>query len=192
MKATITLTTMFLLISFTSVAQTSKWFVTAGSGYTVGGPANSLKNKMSRAGWDDREDGLVFFFSYSVDYPTKTQYLPLMISAGKKLKENKSLFFTAGLADKGSVEGFKKEGDEYFLVIGGSYGRYISVDYQEWQLSCGYQYSFPNTRVKLGFGPSLILLNSKETAADSSTSKHNSITPGVVGNAPCPWEEEED
>ncbi|MCU7550060.1 hypothetical protein OCK74_13130 [Chitinophagaceae bacterium LB-8] len=186
MKKNITLSCLFLLLSFISFSQTSKWFVTVGSGYSFGGPANGIKNQMRKSGWNDMDEDMVLGFNWSTNYPRKNPGLPLMLTAGKKLKEYKSIYFTAGLADNATVKGFKKEGEAYLLILGGSYGRYISVDYKIWQIAGGYQYAFPNARIKLGFGPSLLLLNSKATNADSSINKQNSLVPALVGNARLP------
>jgi hypothetical protein len=111
----------------------------------------------------------------------------LLIRGGAKLNDRRGIYFVVGRTSAGSVEGFKNEGyDIYFGIVGGSVGQEIAVDYKTYQLTAGYLYTFPNTTLKLGFGPSLYLLDYSITENNDNKESHSALTPGAVFTARIP------
>lgn len=91
-----------------------------------------------------------------------------------------------------------KRGSTYIIVgkpgaaeVRGYDGRFNNnIKYQVFQFTGGYQLSFPNSRSKIGAGPSLFILQSGKNNHDrvdtKITDKHSAIKPGLsfMGRVP--------
>jgi len=179
-----------LLVSLSplfSLAQTTKWFVTFASAPTFGGSAGQVKNKMAAQGYNDQEVNTIFLFGFSRQYPIKTVDPAVLIKAGFKQKENRSIYFIAGITNSGSAEGFKKEGEDYslFPLFGGTTGTYVDYNYKIFQLGAGYEYAFQKTRTKLSAGPSLFIYKYELSGFGEEQNK-TSLIPGVNLNMRFP------
>lgn len=179
---------MLLLLLFvfsTSLlhAQDSKWFFTLTPGVTVGGPTASLKKSIIKSGCDDKSSFSFLGLSGSIQYPLTGKAPALLVSFGKKFSEHKSWYVTAGLAAAGNVSGLKTIGSFDYFLFSGNYGHSVKIDYKVWQLTAGYQYSFPRTRAKLGFGPTVSLFTYQE---EGDKQQHTQPRPAVSGMARLP------
>jgi len=183
---------IFLLIISSNLAvlcsaQASKWFVSLTSGPVWGGPGGSIKRQMVKQGFDDQSHFIFLGADFTSDYPKKSNGASFMIRGGKKQKENRSIYFAAGIADKGSVRGYKSKGTfSSWWLFGGTDGNQITIDYDVYSIGAGYQYSFPKTRSKLGLGPTAFLFNYQMQTNHQETVKKSSIIPGASFNARVP------
>lgn len=180
---------LLLIISLNSFGQASKWFVSFSTAPVFGGPAASLKKQMRTQGYDDNaESTFVIFGSGTTRYP-RGEALAVLARGGKRISENKSLYFVGGISGTANIEGFKAEGysNGIFGLFAGTYGKHVSVKYTSYQLTAGYQYSFQNTRAKLGVGPTVYLLHYRTDYNFSEKGKSQlSVTPGVSFMARIP------
>lgn len=182
---------VLILINLNCFAQSSKWFVSLSVGASMTGPSASFKHQMVQQGFDQTSTGSFLGFSWTTDYPKITKDAALLLRGGKKINDRRSIYFVAGRSAKGVVEGFRNHGySDFFGIIGGSYGDQISVSYKAYQLTGGYLYSFPNTKIKLGFGPSVYLLNYKIEDNFTPTSKNTAYVPGASFLARFPFGKE--
>jgi len=184
---------MLIVINLNCFAQANKWFVSFSFGPAIGGPAASLKDQMKAQGYGDNlENTFVVSGSGTTSYPTGGGSLALLASGGKKITNHKSIYFIAGISEKTTIEGFHAEGwsDGFFGLFAGTYGDLISVSYNTYQFGAGYMYSFPKSRTKLGFGPSIYLFNYGISENYSPKEKHSSIVPGASFNARIPFGKE--
>jgi hypothetical protein len=180
---------IFIVISLNCFAQANKWFVSFTAAPSLGGPAASLKHQMKAQGYGDQsESSFVIFGSGTTKYP-RGGAVALLASGGKKIADRRSIYFVAGLSEKATIEGFDEQGysNGLFGLFAGSYGRHTSVSYTTYQFTAGYMYSFPNSRTKLGFGPSVYLLRYGISENFSPKEKHSSIVPGVAFNTRIPF-----
>lgn len=100
--------------------------------------------------------------------PGKRKSPSLLLSFGKKLKEHRYIYFVIGCADKGQVEGYKD--------LGSILESYATIHYSVYQFTAGYLYTIGKSRIKLGGGPSLLML--KYTAG--SEQSQTSFVPGLT------------
>jgi hypothetical protein len=177
---------ILVIININCFAQANRWFVSLSTTSTIGGPSASLKAQMVDQNFNQTDETSFLGIEFSTKYPIVTKDGALLLRGGYKLDDRKGLYFVAGRSAKGSVEGFKKEGYSDFWFIGGSYGQNIEIDYTTYQVTAGYLYSFPNTRFKAGFGPSLFLLNYSTTENYTNKQSHSSLVPGATGTARIP------
>jgi hypothetical protein len=178
-----------IIASFIATAQPAKWFVSVATGYTMGGPAASIKNNMRRCNLDHISSfsALWGLFSGTTNYPESSRNLPLLLKAGKRLTDKRSLYLVVGISGTGSVEGFRKiafdeSWDDFFSK---SVGIHVHVEYKLYQISAGYQYSYPNTHAKIAVAPSLFLFRYQNTSA-STLQRHTAVAPGVAFTSRLP------
>lgn len=171
---------LFVVLASASVVtgQTPRWFFSFSAGPGFGGPAASIKNNMERCGFNDKSSWNILGFTGTNNYPYITKGVPVLVTAGMKLKEYKSLYVTAGLSSAGSISGRQRVGSYDYIIFSGNYGHAVAINYQVWQLTAGYQYTFAKTRVKLGFGPTALLFRYKE---DAEGTQYNKPVPAISG-----------
>lgn len=177
---------MLLIINISCFAQASPWFLSFSAGPVIGGPSASLKSQMRAQGFDDDAvSTFVIFGSGTTHYPHGGAGAFLM-RAGKRISDYRSLYLVTGISQKATVEGFRAQGwsDGIFGLFAGTYGQKVSVSYSVYELTAGYQYSFSNTRSKIGFGPSAFLLRYSN---DHHAGHRSSLVPGVSFTARVPF-----
>jgi hypothetical protein len=185
-------TAMLVIINLNCFAQTKNWFVSFSIAPAFGGPSASLKSQMKAQGYGDQAESTFHIFgSGTTSYPRggSTAYL---LRGGKKISDRKSIYFVAGISEKATVEGFHSQGwsDGLFGLFSGTYGKYVAVSYTTYQLTAGYMYSFSNSRAKLGFGPSVYILNYGTSTDYSEKDNHSSFVPGASFTARLPFGKE--
>jgi hypothetical protein len=176
---------LLVLINISCFGQTSKWFVSFSINPAIGGPSASLKSQMRAQQFDDDAiSTFVIFGSGTTHYP-RGGATAFLMRGGKKLSDYKSLYFVAGISESATVEGFRAQGwsDGIFGLFAGTYGEKISISYSIYELTAGYQYSFSNTRSKIGFGPSLFLFHYSNNGYNE---QHSSVVPGASFTARVP------
>lgn len=181
---------ILIVISISCFAQPSKWFVSFSVGGTLAGPSASLKKQMIAQGLDQTSNTNILGFAWSNDYPEITKDVALIVRAGTRLNERRSLYFTAGRSANATVKGFRNDGYTDLFLFGGSYGYNVSVDYKVYQLTGGYLYSFPKTGIKLGFGPGLYVLHYQVKDNFVSRGKNSSLVAGASFLARLPFGKE--
>lgn len=179
-------TLILVIVNISCFAQANKWFVSFSPTATIGGPSNSLKSQIVDQGFDQISEFSILGLDVSTKYPIVTKDAVLLLRGGFKLDDRKGLYVVAGRSAKGSVTGFKSEGYDYFWFFAGSYGQHIEIDYTSYQLTAGYLYTFPHTRLKAGFGPSLFLLNYSVIENYNNKQTYSSLVPGATGTARIP------
>jgi hypothetical protein len=166
-----------LLTQLSALCQAKKWFASISTGGSVGGPSASLKNQMIKQGFNQSGTYNFLGLTGTTEYPEKYLSGYFLVRFGKLLKERKSVFFIAGLSEKGEVTGFKNQGYVDFLgILGGSSGPRPIVNYSIYQASAGYQYDAIKTRAKLGLGPSLFLMNYQMNEENA----RSVLLPGII------------
>jgi hypothetical protein len=153
-------------------AQTAKWFVGFPTGYVFGGPATSMKSLMTDQGFNQTSNGLFG----SVSFPSKLYIPPLMVMAGKQISSYGSLYILMGQSDASTVEGY----DGYHS---------LSVHFNIFQATLGYQFTFPQSHFKLGIGPSLFVFHQTLTNYIPDT-ESTETKPGVSLMARIPFGKE--
>ena len=158
-------------------AQVSKWFVSISTGGGIGAPSASLKHQMIQQGFNQTSSFNFLGITGTTNYPEKNVSGYTLLRFGKLLRDRKSLFFIAGISEKGEVIGFKNQGYVDFLgILGGSAGPRPTVKYSIYQAGAGYQYDAIKTRAKLGLGPSLFLMKYKMNEEESKSA----MVPGMI------------
>jgi hypothetical protein len=172
---------LFTLLFFSVYAALcqNKWFISLSTGPGFGGPKGSIYKNMEKSNLNQKSPGLDFFglvFQGS-QYPKKSSGIPTLVKVGKRLKEGKSIYLEAGVSNRGEIAGYQNIGD---------YGNTIPIDFKVFQFTAGYQYSFTNTRSKVGFGPSLFVFNYIDDYKHLDHQTYNSFIPGVslMGRVP--------
>jgi hypothetical protein len=142
---------------------------------------------MIQQGFNQTASYNFFGFTGTTDYPEKYVSGYTLVRFGKQLSGRKSLFFVAGLSEKGEVTGFKNQGYSDFLgLLGSSDGPKPRLHYSIYQASAGYQFDGVKSRAKLGAGPSLFLVNySLNEAAHKSL-----LVPGALLTGRFPFGKE--
>jgi hypothetical protein len=179
---------LLVIINLNCFAQSNKWFVSFTTAASLGGPAASLRHQMKAQGYGDQsESTFVIFGSGTTNYP-RGGAVTLLATGGKKITDKKSIYFAVGTSGTGTIEGFDAEGysNGIFGLFAGTYGNHVSVSYTIYQLTAGYMYALSNSRTKLGFGPSLYLLDYGISENFASKEKHSSIVPGFAFNTRIP------
>jgi hypothetical protein len=172
---------LLILINLNCFAQASNWFLSFSAGPVIGGPSASLKNQMKTQGYgDDAESSFVIFGSGTTHYP-RGGAMAILMRAGKKISNYKSLYAIAGVSGTATIEGFREKGysNGFYGLFAGTYGDNISISYTTYQLAMGYLYSFPNTKIKLGVGPSLYLFHYTTAEEFSNKATYSSVVPGA-------------
>lgn len=174
------LSAILIVVNLNCFGQASKWFVSVSATPTIGGPSTSIKHQMVVQGFDQTSDGNFLGWSWTTHYPKVSKSASVLLRGGKKMDNHRSIYFVAGLSAKGTVDGFRDQGySSFFGIISGSYGEMVSVDYNVYQLTAGYLYSFTNTRAKIGFGPSVFLLDYSVSENYTNKQNHSSVMPGA-------------
>lgn len=171
---------MLVVINLNCFAQAKKWFASFSTTPTIGGPSVSIKNQLVKQGFDETSSFNFLGWESSTKYPIASKNISLLIRAGKKISDRKSIYFVAGRNAAGKVEGFKNEGYSFFYVFGNSYGQRIDIDYNVYQFTTGYLYSFPNTTVKIGVGASVFAFNYGIVENYQNKEEHTSLMPGAT------------
>jgi len=178
---------MLVIININCFAQPNKWFVSFSAAPTIGGPSASLKKQIIEQGFNQTSTFNFLGLSGDTKYPLAKKDASILMRGGKKLNDRRSIYFVVGQVAAGSVEGFKNEGySDFFGIFGGSYGQSIVINYNAYQLTAGYLYSFPNTRAKVGFGPSIFLFDYSITENYENRQSHTSVVPGATFTARLP------
>jgi len=177
---------ILVVVNINCFAQANKWFVSLSTSATIGGPSASLKRQMIDQHFDQTSESSFFIFSFSTDYPIVTKDAAILLRGGLKLDDRKGLYFVAGQCAKGSVEGFKNEGYSDVWLFGSSYGQNIKIDYEAYQFTGGYQYTFVHSKSKVGFGPSLFLLHYSVLENYSNKQSYSPVTVGATCTARLP------
>lgn len=175
MKSVFILLICSFSVSFALQAQTSKWFFTATTGLSLGGPGPSIKNNMERNGFSDGSSGPNFIIGTSFDYPHVFHGLPLLVMFGKQISKYGSVYLIFGESTKGEVRGFNSTSG-------------ISIKYNVLQFTPGYQFSFPKTKFKIGAGPSVFVF--KYAKNHPKEDEHTVVVPGVTVNGRLPFGKE--
>lgn len=178
---------ILLIINLNVFGQASKWFVSMSVTPTLSGPSVSLRKQIIQQGYDQTSTFNFFGLTGSTNYPVVRKSPSVLFRGGKNIDHHRSIYFTAGIASRGEVEGFKNEGySDFWGIFGGSTGESVTIHYCTYQLTAGCMYSFKNTVVKLGLGPSLFLLNYKMRSNFQDLERHNAIVPGATFTAKVP------
>lgn len=183
---------LLVIINLNCFGQASKWFVSFSIAPVFGGPTASLKSQMRAQGYGDHDISTITILgSGDVSYP-KGRSVSFLARGGKKIADRKSIYFVAGISEQATVEGFHSEGwtDGFWGLFGGTYGKHVSVAYTTYQVTTGYMYSFPNSRAKLGFGPSIYILNYGTSVNYAKKDNHSSLVPGASFTARIPFGKE--
>ena len=96
------------LFPFTALAQPTKWFFSLSTGASAGGPARSMFKELKAQGYDDVSETNFLGLVITSDYPKKYRNPAFLLKGGFRQKANRGYYFIAGIADKGTVEGFKE------------------------------------------------------------------------------------
>jgi len=178
---------MLIVFNLTCFAQAKNWFVSFSATPTIGGPSASLKKQMVDQSFDQTSSYNFLGLEGTTKYPVVTKDGSLLLRAGVKLNDRRSIYFVVGQSTAGRVEGFKNEGYSDFLgLFGGSYGENIAVDYKVYQFTAGFLYAFPHTRSKIGFGPSFFLVDYSVTENDNSNQSETAPSAGATFTARVP------
>jgi len=178
---------LLVIVNLNCFAQAKKWFISFSAAPTLGGPSSSIKKQFVNQGFDQTSSFNFLGIEGSTHYPVVMKDAALLVRGGARLNDRRSIYFTVGQSAAATVEGFKNEGYSDFLgIFGGSYGQNISIDYNTYQFTAGYLYSFPNTRSKIGFGPSFFLFDYSITAGDNNKESHTAVSPGATFTARLP------
>lgn len=164
--------------------QNTNWFISFSTGAVFGGPSASLLNKMKQQGFNQTSAGYFLGLNWTTTYPFKSQTPYFKVLTGKKISENKSIYFTGGFAGSGEVSGYKASGNVVNLgFFAYTDGDHPFIKYTVYQLGGGLQYHFKKTRMKLGAAPSALLFS-----YSSSNGQRRSVcfSPGIEGMARMP------
>jgi hypothetical protein len=179
------------VVSLNAFSQASKWFISASAGGTIGGPSVSIKSQMKKQGFDDTGTSNFLGWTSTTHYPEKTWDASVLVSIGFKLTDRRSIYVTGGLLENAEVRGFKNTGYSNFLgLFSGSDGPRPMIKYSIYQMTAGYMYSSAKSRVKLGFGPSIFLVNHASGMNYSYGETIHSVVPGISGMARIPLRKE--
>src|SRR4051812_37531982 len=99
-----------VLFHLNAYSQVSKWFVSVSTGGGIGGPSASLKKQMISQNFNQTAEFDFLGLTGTHQYPDKYVSGYTLIRFGKLISKRKSLFFIAGLSEKGEVTGFRNEG----------------------------------------------------------------------------------
>lgn len=174
------LSLLLIVINLNCFAQANKWFVSFSVTPTIGGPSASLKKQMREQHFDQTSTFSFLGLESTTNYPLVSKDVSLLFRGGKKIDDRRSIYFVVGQTAAGSVEGFKNEGYSDLIIIGSSYGQDVAINYNTYQLTAGYLYSFPGTRFKIGFGPSIFLFKYSIAENHENQQKHSSVIPGAT------------
>lgn len=153
--------------------ETSKWFVSFSTGFCIGGPVSSIDNALTDQNFNGSYNG---WFG-PVSYPITTNKQPLLFMFGTRITKYGSLYMVVGQPTGGKAEGYNG------VSI-------VSFDYHVLQFTLGYQFSFPDTRFKVGIGPSLFIFKNTPEADYQSVSAQSSTIPGGTINVRVPFGKE--
>lgn len=172
---------ILILINLNVFGQASKWFVSLSVSPTLGGPSASLKNQIIQQGYNQAATYNFLGLSGNTRYPIVRKAPSVLLRGGKKIDQRRSVYFVAGMCTAGEVEGFKNEGySDFWGIFGGSIGESVTIGFRSYQLTAGCMYSFRNTAVKIGLGPSVFLMNYKIQVNYDNPERHHTAVPGAT------------
>ncbi|MGV3657200.1 MAG: hypothetical protein ACO1NX_04575, partial [Chitinophagaceae bacterium] len=79
-------------------AQTPQWFVSASTGAGWGGPKGSIKKTLIKNSFNHTSYLSFLGWEGKTEYPIVYSGVPVLLKAGKKVKENKSVYLLGGIA----------------------------------------------------------------------------------------------
>jgi hypothetical protein len=178
MKKTLLLLAGCFLLFVGSKAQknteTNKWFFSFSTGFCIGGANTSIENAMNDQYYNNSAQS---WFGGSVTYPITSVKPPVLFMAGVRVTKYGSLYMVIGQTTGGKAEGY--DGTSF-----------VSFDYNVMQYTLGYQFSFPDTRFKLGIGPSLFTFKNTPQANFVQMSSTTSSVAGATINLRVPFGQE--
>ena len=153
--------------------------------FALGGPGASLHSEMEEQGFND-------FYRYGIfytQYPIKDRSPRILVRASFRHKNQGSIYLVGGIAQKGSVEGFKSTGtaeDPSFVFWTTTYttGIHKKIDYSLYQAGAGYEYTAPRSSIKLAAAASAFFYNYSLAGAGSTT--ESTVIPGLNLNIRIP------
>lgn len=145
------------------------WFAGFITGYNIGGPKASFNSAMNEAYYNMQASS---FFG-TVSYPLTGYQLPILFMAGKKISKSGSLYLIAGQVYGGNAQGYNG-------------ANMIGFDYSTLQFTLGYQFSFPNTHLKLGAGPGLLVFKNHPSFNYQSQASQSNTVPAATINVRVP------
>jgi hypothetical protein len=167
----------FFLLSGGLKAQTetptNKWFVTFSTGFCIGAPGVSIDDAMTNQSFDLPSQG---WFG-NTTYPVTSTKPTALVMLGKRITKYGSLYLVVGQPTGGQVAGYNGVS-------------VVSFDYHVLQFTLGYQFSFPNTRFKLGVGPSLFTFKNIPEADYKHVSEESSSVAGATLTLRMPFGKE--
>jgi hypothetical protein len=167
----------FIAFSFSSNAQDStvrnNWFFSLSTGFCLGGPGSSMVSLFENQGFAEASNG---WFGTS-SYPTNEPKPRLLFMAGKRITRYGSIYLVLGQPVAGKVTGYNGLSS-------------IVFDYNVFQFTLGYQFSFPNTHFKLGIGPSLFSFTNTPQADFKEQTKQSSTVAGATLTMRVPFGQE--
>ena len=101
------------------------------------------------------------------NYPIASYIPPLLIMGGKKISELGSIYLITGQAASARVEGYNGTAE-------------ITIHYSVLQSTLGYQFSFRNSHIKLGIGPSLFVFR---YYPDNNGESHSTVSEARAGRS---------
>ena len=96
---------------------------------------------------------------------------------GKRITKYGSLYLVIGQPTGGKVVGYNGVS-------------FITFDYNVLQFTLGYQFTFPDTRFKVGLGPSLFIFKNSPEADYQTASSQSSAVPGATVTVRVPFGKE--
>jgi hypothetical protein len=169
----------FLLIStFSSLysfCQADKFFASFSTSIGFGGPHPDVHTAIMAAGYSDG------------DTPGSIYAPSLLLKAGMKIYKCHSLYLVFGQYDQAVVSGYKKLSYPATGNIPVYYWEGINVNLKTMQYGVGYQFEFSKSKWKLGVGPSVLVLDYKESKAERTVTTSREITTGASFSARIPF-----
>lgn len=174
----LTLLSALLLTVFCAIAQKA-WFVSVVPGMGIGGPMGSIKKNMEKNNFNQRSSDVDFFgiqFEGS-DYPQISHGIAILVKAGKKITDNRTVYVEAGIANRGEITGNRNTGYSETR---------LPITYKVLQFTAACQFSHPGHGAKLGIGPSLYLFQYKAGYEGVNQKTYSSAVPGVASMVRLP------
>lgn len=168
----------FLFFFTSAFSQTPKWYLSVSTGAVWGGPKGAIKSKFENNGFNQTSTFNFFGWGGSTNYPIVSSGLPVLFKAGKKIKDNRSVYLMAGTSAAAEVSGFKNDGTNSGLF--GSLGTHVHVRYKVLQVAVGMEYNLRKSRIKLGYAPGVFLLRYSHVPGMDKVKKETAVVPGLA------------
>ena len=177
---------IFFLFLSPAFAQPANWYVSISTGVGLGGPKGSIKRAFEKSGFNHTSNSSFLGWESTTSYPDVEMGMPLMVRAGRKIKETKSIFIMAGRSTAARVMGFKNQGyGSFFGLFSGSYGQMVTIDYKITQLAFGLEHTVKNSRLKLGYAAAVYQLR-YHNRHGLNTGKKTALVPGAAFTSRLP------